>query len=134
MSEPARIASYRLDESTVVRFEYEPAEGFHAASPGQIAGHIQDAVSPAIAAAKLVLDKIRDMRPDHVEMTFGIKVSGGTSWVVAKAAAEANFSVTLSWQPGGPEPASAAVPATGEITEASESTGQGGEAEAGQAE
>lgn len=30
-------------------------------------------------------------------MKFGIKVSGGANWFVAKTAGEANFEVTLTW-------------------------------------
>ena len=48
-------------------------------------------------AAKAVLEKVKEARPDGVELKFGIKVSGGASWLVAKAAGEANFDVTLSW-------------------------------------
>jgi hypothetical protein len=38
-----------------------------------------------------------EARPDEVELKFGIKVSGGASWLVAKAAGEANFEVSLTW-------------------------------------
>ena len=51
-------------------------------------------------AAKVVLDKIREISPGTVEVKFGISVSGGVNWGIAKAAAEGSFEVTLSWSPG----------------------------------
>jgi hypothetical protein len=55
-------------------------------------------LEPAIEAARVVLAKIKEVRPDEVQVKFGIKVSGTTSWLVAKAATEGNFEVTLTWK------------------------------------
>jgi hypothetical protein len=33
---------------------------------------------------------------------FGVKASGEATWLVAKAAGEANFEVTLTWNQHGP--------------------------------
>jgi hypothetical protein len=33
----------------------------------------------AVEAAKAVLDKVKEARPDEVELKFGIKVSGGAN-------------------------------------------------------
>lgn len=95
----SQVVTYRLDESTLVRFEIEPPEGFHAAGPDQIAGRVREAIGPAIETAKVVLEKVKETRPDQVELKFGVKVSGGAQWLVAKAAAEGNFEITLSWHP-----------------------------------
>ncbi len=95
----SQVATYQLDDSTTVTFEIEPADGFRPAGPGQIAGRVRDAVAPAIEAAKEVLDKVKELRPDEVEVTFGIKVSGGAQWLVAKAVGEASFEITLRWSP-----------------------------------
>lgn len=43
------------------------------------------------------MEQIRELEPGKAEVKFGIKVSGGAQWLVAKAAAEANFEVTLTW-------------------------------------
>ena len=96
----SQVVSYRLDESTVVRFEVEPTEGFRPAGPDQIAGQVKEAVAPAVDAAKAVLDKVKEIAPDEIEVKFGVKVSGGAHWLVAKASAEANFEITLNWRPG----------------------------------
>lgn len=41
-----------------------------------------------------------DQRPEQVEITFGLKASGEVNgFVIAKAGAEANFNVKLTWKP-----------------------------------
>lgn len=95
-----QVVTYQVDEATTAKFEIEPTEGFRPAGPNEIAGKIQEAVKPAVDAAKAVLDKVKEAGPDEVELKFGIKVSGSANWFVAKAAAESNFEVTLSWSRG----------------------------------
>jgi hypothetical protein len=97
---PAPVVGYTLDDGTVVRFEVEPSEGFRPAGPDEIAGRLREAVAPAVAGAQAVLDKVKESGPDEVELKFGIKVSGTVSWLVARAASEGNFEVTLTWRPG----------------------------------
>jgi hypothetical protein len=105
----SQIVTYQLDESTLVRFEIEAPPGFRPASPDQIIGRVTVAVAPAVEAAKAVLDKVKEIRPDRVELKFGVKVSGSANWLVAKAASEGNFEITLIWTPqdrGSAEPGS----------------------------
>jgi hypothetical protein len=92
-----QIVTYEVDDATTVKFEVELAPGFAPAGAEEIAGRVRDAVGPAVEAAKAVLEKVKDARPDSVELKFGIKATGGASWLVAKAAAEANFEVALTW-------------------------------------
>src|SRR5215472_13157483 len=80
-------------------FEVEPTEGFRPAGAGQVAGRVRDAVGPAVDAARAVLDKVKEVRPDEVEVRFGVKVSGGVDWLVAKSAGEASFEIKLTWAP-----------------------------------
>jgi hypothetical protein len=77
--------------------EIEPTEGFAPAGPGEVLGRVQEAVAPAVEAAKAVLDKVKEASPDEVVVKFGVKASGQASWLVAKAAGEGNFEVTLTW-------------------------------------
>ena len=93
----SQVVTYRVDDATTVKFEIDPAEGFRPAGPEEVLGKVAQAVGPAVEAAKAVLEKVKEARPDGVELKFGIKVSGGANWLVAKAAGEANFDVTLSW-------------------------------------
>ena len=98
----SQIATYRIDDATTVRFEVEPVPGFTPASPGSVAGKVKEAAGPAIEAAKAVLDRVRELSPDGVQVKFGVKVTGTANWLVAKSAAEGSFEVTLSWQGGNP--------------------------------
>ncbi len=95
-----QVVTYRVDESTIASFEIESADSFHPTSAGEIAGRVRDAVGPAVEAARVVLERVTEIRPERVEVTFGVKVSGSASWLVARAAGEGNFAVTLSWMPG----------------------------------
>ncbi len=97
----SQVVNYELDNATVVRFEIEATPDFRVAGPDEIIGRVQEAVRPAVEAAKAVLDKAKDARPDGVEVKFGIKVNGTMNWLVAKAATEGNFEITLTWKPGG---------------------------------
>lgn len=94
----SQIVTYELDESTVVQFEIDPTAEFRPASSDKVVSRISDAVVPVVEAANAVLDKIKETRPDGIELRFGIKVSGGANWIVAHAAAEGNFEVTLIWK------------------------------------
>jgi hypothetical protein len=104
----SQVVRYRVDESTVVGFEVEPGPGWQQAGAKEVAGRVREAVEPAIEAAKVVLEKVKDAKPDGVEVKFGIKVTGEASWIVARAATEGSFEVTLSWSPSGEQAAPAA--------------------------
>jgi hypothetical protein len=92
-----QVAKYQLDDSTVVGFEFEPGPGFHQAGAAEFAGQVRKAVEPAVEAAKTVLEKAKEIKPDRIEVKFAVKVTGEANWVVAKAATEGNFEITLTW-------------------------------------
>lgn len=98
-----QVVTYRVDDSTVASFEIEPTEGFSPASAGNIPDWVKDAVAPAIEAARAVLDKAKEARPNGIELKFGVKVSGTASWLIARAATEGNFEITLRWSPASSE-------------------------------
>lgn len=93
------VVGYALDDETEVRFEIEPGDDFRPVGSNQIVGRIREAVAPAVEGARAVLDKVREAAPDEIEVKFGIKVSGTANWLVAKAATEGNFEITLTWTP-----------------------------------
>lgn len=93
----SQVVTYRLDDATTVKLEIEPTEGFRSAGPGEILGRVQEAITPAVETAKTVLAKVKEAGPDQIEVKFGMKASGEAKWLVAKAAAEGNFEVTLTW-------------------------------------
>ncbi len=105
----SEVARYQVDGGTVTLFEIEPFPGFQPAGAGDVAGRVRDAAQPAIEAAQTLLDQVKSLAPDAVQVKFGVKVTGTANWLVAKAATEGNFEITLSWQPGSPS----GVPVTG---------------------
>ncbi|MFI6072026.1 CU044_2847 family protein [Actinoplanes sp. NPDC051343] len=78
--------------------EITPVEGFVPVGIEAVAGHVRRAVKPAIAAARVVLDQARAMAPDTVQVKFGVKATGTANWLVARAATEGNFEITLTWK------------------------------------
>ncbi|MBK3574298.1 hypothetical protein JHN63_10790 [Streptomyces sp. MBT65] len=91
------VVTYELDDETLVQFEIEPSDEFQPVSSNQIVSRVKDAVRPAVDAANAVLGCLAEAKPDEVEVKFGIKVSGTANWLVARAATEANFEITLTW-------------------------------------
>ncbi|MCX4998444.1 CU044_2847 family protein [Streptomyces longwoodensis] len=65
------------------------------------------------AAAESALRVFRDgsLRPDGVEIEFGVKLSAETGAIIAKGTAEGHLVVKLSWTPAAPGPGSAPGPA-----------------------
>ena len=93
------IVSYAVDDETVVRFEIDPNDEWEdVTSSDRILGRIREAVAPAAQGAREVLDALKDAGPLQVEVKFGIKVQGGTDWLIARAATEGNFDVTMTWK------------------------------------
>jgi len=95
----SQVVTYAVDD-VAVSFEIEPVDGFvPATSADEVIGRVRAAMGPAVAAARAVLDEVKEMAPDKVEVKFGVKVTGTMNWLVAKAATEGNFEVTLGWDP-----------------------------------
>ncbi|MCK2218095.1 hypothetical protein MF672_030530 [Actinomadura sp. ATCC 31491] len=99
----SQLVTYQVDGGATVQFEIEPPPGYRpAAGPEQIVGRVRDAIGPAVEAAQAVLERARAAAPAEIQVKFGIKVTGTMTWLVAKAATEGNFEVTLTWRPGSP--------------------------------
>jgi hypothetical protein len=67
-----------------------------------------DALTGIRAAAESALRVFRDgaLKPDAVELEFGVKLTAEAGAVIAKSAVEGHLTVKLSWSPaGGPAPA-----------------------------
>ena len=96
----SEVVRYQVDDKTAALFEIEPLAGFQPAGVGDLAGWVREAAAPSIEAARELLEQAKDLAPDAVQVKFGIKVTGTANWVVARAATEGNFEVTLTWQPG----------------------------------
>jgi hypothetical protein len=97
----SEVVRYQVDDKTVALIEIEPLAGFQPAGVGDVAGWVRESAAAAVAAAAELLEQVKAVSPDAVEVKFGIRATGTANWVVAKAATEGNFEVTLRWHPGG---------------------------------
>jgi hypothetical protein len=59
----------------------------------------RQALSEVMPAVEEVLDQMRTTasQPDRVAVQFGVKITGETTAILAKAAGEANFTITAEW-------------------------------------
>jgi hypothetical protein len=100
------IVRYDVGGPAAAEFEIDPVDGFAPAGPAAALARVRDAAAPAIGAARELLELARELSPDGVEVKFGVKVTGTANWLVARAATEGNFEVTLTWHPAAaPRPA-----------------------------
>ena len=90
----------------VVEVEEEPQESGERVpvarfrlEPEQAMGTLEEALEKVFPAIKAVTEKLQglDLKPDEVEINFGIKLSTSMGAVIAAAGAEANFDITLHW-------------------------------------
>ncbi|MBI0297628.1 hypothetical protein JBE04_24990 [Streptomyces sp. PRKS01-29] len=92
-------------EAVVVEVEHAAASGIvRAARPGQVAGTAARSLSESFdqvrAAAAALLDRLTTLPspPSTVEVELGVKINAEAGAVIAKTAAEGNFTVRLVWQ------------------------------------
>ncbi len=101
-----RLVEFRTDEGAVVSVEaVEERSGSRLVSRNgtvQAARTFEDALEGVRAAASSALRVFRDgsLRPDGVEIEFGVKLSAETGAIIAKGTAEGHLVVKLTWSPG----------------------------------
>ncbi|MCD7439675.1 hypothetical protein K4B79_15740 [Streptomyces lincolnensis] len=116
-----RLVEFETADGAVVSVEAtEERTGSRLVSRGdgtvQAARTFEGALEGVRAAASSALRVFRDssLRPDGVEIEFGVKLSAETGAIIAKGTAEGHLVVKLTWSPGSaPEagaPPAAAVP------------------------
>lgn len=98
----ADFVKYELEDGSEVFFE--SAEGSLVSLRGGAAdvvdaGKLGDRLCHIAAAADEVSKGLRErLRPEEIELEFGVKVSGEVSWwFFAKANGEASINVKLTW-------------------------------------
>ena len=96
------MASYAVDDLTVLKIELAEEDGFQPAGADHIVGDVRAAAASAIAGARALLDEMQALAVSEATLTFGIKVTGTAQWLVAKAATEGSFQVSLSWKASDP--------------------------------
>ncbi|MFE5852299.1 CU044_2847 family protein [Streptomyces sp. NPDC056500] len=109
MSDNAQLIWVPLDgegERVVVEVPSGSSGIVRAARPGEIAGtaarSLAESVDQVRAAAALLLDRMTTMPnpPDTVEVELGVKVNAEAGAIIAKTAAEGNFTIRLIWERG----------------------------------
>ncbi|MFF4396666.1 CU044_2847 family protein [Streptomyces sp. NPDC001480] len=120
-----KLVEFKTEDGAVVVVETaEAATGSRLVSRGdgpaaQTTRTFESALDGVRAAARSALRVFRDgtLRPDSVELEFGVKLSAEAGAVIAKGAAEGQLVVRLSWTPGQvPAEPAATVPAVSEPT------------------
>jgi hypothetical protein len=95
----AQIVTYRVDDQTTVEIEIDPSSDY---LPAGVAANavswVREAAAPALKAARVVLEQAQLLSPDDVTVRFGLRASGRTNWVVARAATEGTFEAALTWR------------------------------------
>ncbi|MEU6812586.1 CU044_2847 family protein [Streptomyces sp. NPDC046831] len=98
--------SGQCGEAARVVMEVEPAASgiVRAARPGEVAGTaartLAESFDQVRAAAATLLDRLTTFPspPSTVEVELGVKINAEAGAVIAKTAAEGNFTVRLTWQ------------------------------------
>lgn len=104
----ARFIEYKLDENTTILVQapedFEP-QGVVKAAAGDPEGvsrsskTFQQAMEPFRKAAAWMLEELKDLRADEVELKFGLLTTGELgNFAIGKVGVEANYEVTLKWK------------------------------------
>jgi hypothetical protein len=100
-----KLVQFPLEEggSIVVEVEDEQLSGpVPAAVPGDFAGRARMSFEEAAAKlgpiARTVLDQVKDLGPQDVQVELGIKFSAEAGIILAKSSGEGSCKVTLSWK------------------------------------
>ncbi|MEU5958448.1 CU044_2847 family protein [Streptomyces sp. NPDC047525] len=107
------------DGAHVVMADVADAHGSHLISrgdgPSRAARTFEESLAGARAAAESALRVFRDgsLRPDSVEIEFGVRMSAEAGAVIVKGTAEGHLVVRLAWTPDGPATAASEADATG---------------------
>ncbi|MEV8015481.1 CU044_2847 family protein [Streptomyces sp. NPDC086554] len=107
------LVEFRTDDGArVVMADVDDLHGSHLISrhgegPAQAARTFEGSLAGARAAAESALRVFRDgsLRPDSVEIEFGVRMTAEAGAVIVKGTAEGHLVVRLAWTPGGADPA-----------------------------
>lgn len=67
----------------------------------EAAQRVDEALAASRPTLESVLESLRQLKPEQIEVSFGIKLNAEAGVVIAKTAAEGHFDVTLSWRAAG---------------------------------
>ena len=92
--------------SVVVEMGDEQLAGFApaAVNPGAVATTVaetfESAVDRLLPAVRAIGDRMKQLAPEELTIALGVKLTAEAGVIIAKAAGEANFTVTLKWTGG----------------------------------
>ncbi|MFF3844254.1 CU044_2847 family protein [Streptomyces sp. NPDC002328] len=103
------VVEFKTDDGSVVAVEavaeQRPGSRLVARGDGtvQAARTFEGALEGVRSAAESALRVFRDgaLRPDGVEIEFGVKLAAETGAIIAKGTAEGHLVVRLTWSPAG---------------------------------
>lgn len=104
MSELDALEGRTGEGTIVVEFQTGPGRQRVALSPEEVAAksaraldRSMDAIRQMVRRVNTTMDSLGDVRPDQVQVTFGIRFDAQAGAVLTKAGVEANLEVQLSW-------------------------------------
>jgi NTP-dependent ternary system trypsin peptidase co-occuring protein len=92
------------DKRVIVEMDDEQLAGFApaAVSPDEIAVRATEsfevAVDRLLPAVQAIGNRMKQLAPEELTVALGVKLTAEAGVIVAKAAGEANFTVTLKWR------------------------------------
>jgi hypothetical protein len=99
----ASLVEVPFDDGGYVVVEMDDAAGgvVKAGRTGEVAGRaaqsLESALESVAPAARAVLARVREARPQQVTVEFGVKLSAEAGAVITRTSGECNFKVTLRW-------------------------------------
>jgi hypothetical protein len=110
----ARQMSYLVEfpteqegQTVIVELGDDQLAGFApaAVSPGQVAARatasFEEALDRLLPTVKKIGDRMQALAPDECTVELGVKLTAEAGVIISKAAAEANFTLTLTWTKDG---------------------------------
>lgn len=90
-------------DDVIVEVEEATAGPVRAARPGEIVERATktfgQATSGIRSIAGTVIEQIKDLGPEAIEVTFSVKFNAETGVILAKTAGEGSCTIKLSWKP-----------------------------------
>ncbi|MDF5753631.1 CU044_2847 family protein [Spongiactinospora sp. TRM90649] len=87
---------FEVDAASIDGSDLELAAGNGAVARARAS--LDDVLRTIRPALGSVAKALKDMRPDELEIEFGVKVGAESSVVIAKGTTEANFTIRLLWR------------------------------------
>ncbi|MEU0504978.1 CU044_2847 family protein [Nocardia sp. NPDC005998] len=102
----SELLRFRTGDGGVIVVEGDPSDaGVQRVGRGgvvEVNRRFEDALADVQRAAAAALAVFRDgsLKPDAVDLEFGIKLNAEAGAVIAKTSVEGHLTVKLSWKPG----------------------------------